>query len=69
MTLPRTCVIGAGPSGIAARRAPRARGVPLDRFEAAGRVGGTRVCGSAERARATGFALPVAPRAEAGAAA
>ncbi|WP_370323761.1 flavin-containing monooxygenase [Euzebya sp.] len=38
--LPRTCIIGAGSSGIAAAKALSDAGVPYDHFEASDRVGG-----------------------------
>ena len=43
MSLPRTCVIGAGCSGIAAAKALHERGVPFDVYEASDRVGGNWV--------------------------
>src|SRR3954464_5049110 len=39
-TLPRTCVIGAGSSGIAGAKALKERGIPFDCFELSDRVGG-----------------------------
>jgi dimethylaniline monooxygenase (N-oxide forming) len=45
-TLPRTCIIGAGSSGIAAAKALHARGVPFDCFEKSDRVGGNWVFGN-----------------------
>ncbi|WP_245933443.1 flavin-containing monooxygenase [Arthrobacter livingstonensis] len=39
-SLPRTCVIGAGSSGIAAAKALYAAGVPFDCFERGGAIGG-----------------------------
>ena len=46
MSLPRTCVIGAGCSGIAAAKALHERGVPFDVYEASDRVGGNWVFGN-----------------------
>ncbi len=46
MTLPRTCVIGAGSSGIAAAKALHERGVPFDCYEKSDRVGGNWVFGN-----------------------
>jgi cation diffusion facilitator CzcD-associated flavoprotein CzcO len=43
VTLPRTCIIGAGSSGIAAAKALHERGVPFDCFEKSDRVGGNWV--------------------------
>jgi dimethylaniline monooxygenase (N-oxide forming) len=45
-TLPRVCVVGAGSSGIAALKALRERGLPVDCFEASDRVGGNWVFGN-----------------------
>ncbi len=47
MAFPRTCVIGAGCSGIAAAKALHERGVGFDVFEASDRVGGNWVFGNA----------------------
>jgi cation diffusion facilitator CzcD-associated flavoprotein CzcO len=44
--LPRTAIIGAGSSGIAAAKALRERGVPFTAFEASDRVGGNWVFGN-----------------------
>jgi dimethylaniline monooxygenase (N-oxide forming) len=44
--LPRTCVIGAGSSGIAAAKALHERGVPFDCYEASDLVGGNWVLGN-----------------------
>ncbi len=44
--LPRTCIIGAGSSGIAAAKALRDRGIPFDCFEKSDRVGGNWVFGN-----------------------
>ncbi len=41
--LPRTCLIGAGSSGIAAAKALHERGIPFDCFEKSDRVGGNWV--------------------------
>ena len=41
--LPRTCIIGAGSSGIAAAKALHERGLPFDCFEKSDRVGGNWV--------------------------
>ncbi len=46
MTLPRTCVIGAGSSGIAAAKALHERAVPFDCYEKSDRVGGNWVFGN-----------------------
>jgi dimethylaniline monooxygenase (N-oxide forming) len=46
MSLPKTCVIGAGSSGIAACKALHEKGVPFDCFEASDRVGGNWVFGN-----------------------
>jgi len=43
VTLPRTCIIGAGSSGIAAAKALHARAIPFDCFEKSDRVGGNWV--------------------------
>ena len=40
MTLPRTCVIGAGPSGISVAKRLKEYGIPYDQFEASDDVGG-----------------------------
>ena len=45
-TLPRTAVIGAGSSGIAALKALHERGIPVTGFEASDRVGGNWVFGN-----------------------
>lgn len=42
-SLPRTCIVGAGSSGIAAAKALHERGVPFDCFEKSDRVGGNWV--------------------------
>jgi dimethylaniline monooxygenase (N-oxide forming) len=42
-TLPRTCIIGAGSSGIAAAKALHERGIPFDCLEKSDRVGGNWV--------------------------
>ncbi len=44
--LPRTCIIGAGSSGIAAAKALQDRGIPFDCFEKSDRVGGNWVFGN-----------------------
>ena len=44
--LPRTCIIGAGSSGIAAAKALLDRGVPFDCFEKSDQVGGNWVFGN-----------------------
>lgn len=44
--LPRTCIIGAGSSGIAAAKALHERGIPFDCFEKSDRVGGNWVFGN-----------------------
>ena len=44
--LPRTCIIGAGSSGIAAAKALHERGIPFDCFEKSDRVGGNWVYGN-----------------------
>ncbi|WP_205696510.1 NAD(P)/FAD-dependent oxidoreductase [Conexibacter sp. SYSU D00693] len=44
---PRTCVIGAGSSGIAAAKVLHERGVPFDCYELSDRVGGNWVFGNA----------------------
>jgi hypothetical protein len=44
--LPRTCIIGAGSSGIAVAKALRDRGVPFDCFEKSDQVGGNWVFGN-----------------------
>ncbi|MGQ4443575.1 NAD(P)-binding protein, partial [Streptomyces violaceoruber] len=36
----RTCVIGAGPSGLAASRVLASRGIPFDCYEAGSGIGG-----------------------------
>ncbi len=46
MTLPRTCVIGAGSSGIAAAKALHERELPFDCYEVGDRVGGNWVFGN-----------------------
>ncbi len=46
MSLPKTCVIGAGSSGIAACKALHEKGVPFDCFEASDRIGGNWVFGN-----------------------
>lgn len=43
MALPRTCIIGAGSSGIATAKVLRERGLPFDCFEKSDRVGGNWV--------------------------
>jgi dimethylaniline monooxygenase (N-oxide forming) len=43
VTLPRTCIIGAGSSGIAAAKALHERALPFDCFEKSDRVGGNWV--------------------------
>jgi len=45
-SLPRTAIIGAGSSGIAAAKALHERGVPFDCFEASDRIGGNWVFGN-----------------------
>ena len=45
-SLPKTAVIGAGSSGIAAAKALHARGIPFDCFEKSDRVGGNWVFGN-----------------------
>jgi dimethylaniline monooxygenase (N-oxide forming) len=45
-SLPRTCIIGAGSSGIAAVKALADRGIPFDCFEKSDRVGGNWVFGN-----------------------
>ncbi|HEY7829286.1 MAG TPA: NAD(P)-binding domain-containing protein [Solirubrobacteraceae bacterium] len=45
-TLPKTCIIGAGSSGIAAVKALKDRGIPFDCFEKSDRVGGNWVFGN-----------------------
>jgi cation diffusion facilitator CzcD-associated flavoprotein CzcO len=45
-TLPRTCVIGAGSSGIAAAKELHERGIPFDCYELSDRVGGNWVFGN-----------------------
>lgn len=47
MSLPRTCVIGAGSSGIAVAKALHERGIPFDCFEKSDRIGGNWVFGNA----------------------
>jgi dimethylaniline monooxygenase (N-oxide forming) len=44
--LPRTCIIGAGSSGIAAAKALLDRGIPFDCFEKSDQVGGNWVFGN-----------------------
>jgi dimethylaniline monooxygenase (N-oxide forming) len=46
MALPRTCVIGAGSSGIAAAKVLHQYGVPFDCYELSDRVGGNWVFGN-----------------------
>jgi dimethylaniline monooxygenase (N-oxide forming) len=43
MSLPRTCIIGAGSSGIAAAKTLHQRGLPFDCYEKSDRVGGNWV--------------------------
>ncbi|HXM86023.1 MAG TPA: NAD(P)-binding domain-containing protein [Solirubrobacteraceae bacterium] len=43
MALPRTCIVGAGSSGIAAAKALHERAIPFDCFEKSDRVGGNWV--------------------------
>ena len=43
---PKTCVIGAGSSGIAAAKALHERGIPFDCFEKSDRIGGNWVFGN-----------------------
>ena len=45
-SLPRTCIIGAGSSGITAVKALSDRGLPFDCFEKSDRVGGNWVLGN-----------------------
>jgi dimethylaniline monooxygenase (N-oxide forming) len=45
-TLPRTCIIGAGSSGIAAAKALLERAIPFDCFEKSDQVGGNWVFGN-----------------------
>jgi cation diffusion facilitator CzcD-associated flavoprotein CzcO len=45
-SLPKTAIIGAGSSGIAAAKALHERGVPFDCFEASDRIGGNWVFGN-----------------------